>query len=419
VPRQEITKEQQKQILKLLKTTRLSYRQISRITKASVGFVSDFAGKHSVARPPKKVVMDELTADVVDGGDTPIQQQRKADEERKFRQEYVDALREHAFRDFLTKTIREHVQPQPPVQRHRPSRPTPNATFRYPLLVLTDWHFEELVSAEGTLGLNTYDIPTACKRVHRVANVVMDWKRDIEAASRFKVPELVVLLNGDMITGSLHGLERHSDAPNVIRAAFACGDLIAAAITDLASAFPKVRVVGVPGNHGRLPDDKKVPTKDPTRNWDYVAYQVARRRMTNNPNVEWHTFDAYGVLFEVGGHLCYAAHGNFIPNNLGVVGYGVRRFTTSLASNMSAAGKQLRYCFFGHWHHSSSSEFAGVEAFISPSLIGTQEYSFLSGGAVNRPAQELHIFDKKLGHVSRERIYGQDDTWPGTYEIQV
>ena len=291
-------------IVELVMTTRLSHRDIAKRTKVSPSTVSSIVVADGLVRPPEPFV-EEAT--------DPVDRQRQADEVRREKQAYVEALREQSFREYLQKLVKENVNPVPPVQRHR-ARPAPTkATKRFPLLVFTDWHFEELVQAEGTLGLNTYDIPTACRRVHRVARVVMDWKRDVESAGRFHVPELVVLLNGDMITGSLHGLERHSDAPNVVRAAFACGDLIAAAIADLAAVFPKVRVVGVPGNHGRLPDDRKVPTKDPTRSWDYVAYQVARRRLSSNPNVGWHTFDAYGILFEVGGHLCYAAHGNFIP----------------------------------------------------------------------------------------------------------
>lgn len=348
----------------------------------------------------------------------PVGVQREKARQEARRKEHIDAVKELAFRDFLAAQVRDQVRPLAPAPPPKAARPGKAGT-RHPLLTLTDWHYEELVRPAGVLGLNAYDIPTACRRVWRVVHACRDWRRDFEAGGRHAAPHLTVALLGDFLTGTLHGLERHSDAPNVVRAALACGDLLALALRDLAAEFRSVRVVGVTGNHGRLPDDKRVPTKDPTRSWDYLAYEVARRRLDGQANVEWHLPEAYGALFEVGGHLCYAAHGNFIPNNLGVVGYGVRRFTSALASNLQAAGKPLRYAFFGHWHSANSAEFAGVEAFICPSLIGTQEYSFLSGGAVNRSAQELHLFDADLGYVSRERFYGEGPNYPGTYEITV
>jgi hypothetical protein len=330
---------------------------------------------------------------------------------------------ERSFRKWLHEILDEHVRdpiPKLPTPNQKRSK---NAHERFAYLGLNDWHFEENVKPEGVLGLNSYSIEIACRRVWRVIQSVREWKRDFEHGGRYVVPELVVGLNGDFLTGTLHGAERHTDSPNVVRAALACGDLVAMALRDLAADFPKVRVIGTVGNHGRLPDQKRVPTKDPTRSWDYLAYGIAKRWLAGQRHVEFYLPEAYGVLFEVGGHLCYQSHGNFISNQLGIVNYGVRRFASNLAANIIAAQesfkKQLRYAFFGHWHASNSSEFAGIEAFICPSLIGTQEYSFLGGGSVSKSAQKMFIFDEKLGHVSQETFYGEGGGSKGTYELEV
>jgi hypothetical protein len=353
-------------------------------------------------------------------GPDPVEVERKKAEETAKKREHVQAVKELAFRQFLEQLVEENVRPIP----RPPARPTRTARGRgaherHALLTLNDWHFEERVDAAGVLGLNSYDIPTACQRVYRVVNAALDWKRDLEAGGRFRVPKLTVALMGDLLTGTLHGLERHSGAPNIVRAALACGDLVALALADLATEFPEINVVGIAGNHGRLPDDRKTPTKDPTRSWDYLAYQVARRRLSETSGIRWDLPESYGVLFDMAGHLCYAAHGNFIPNQLGVIGYGVRRFGSTLAGNLSTVGKRLRYCFLGHWHSASSGEFAGLQTFICPSLIGTQEYGFLNGGNVNRPAQMLHVFDRDLGLVSQETLFGDGPGYDGTYEIDL
>lgn len=350
--------------------------------------------------------------------DDPVGDARKRAERDAQRKEHVNAVKELAFRDFLADLFRAEVRPMPAPVRTKPPAAPKQAHARYPLLHLSDWHFEEVVKAAAVMGLNSYDIPTACRRVYRVVHSFLDWKRDAEAAGRIHFPELTVALNGDFLTGTLHGLERHSDAPNVVRATLWCSRLIASALTDLADAFPAVRVVGTVGNHGRLPDDRKVPTKDPTRSWDYMAYAVAAEVLKADKRLTFDLPESYGAVYEVAGHTVYQGHGNFIQQSLGIVGYGMRRFVSNLASNLGAAGQPLRYAVFGHFHNANSAEFAGVTAFIGPSLIGTQEYGFLSGGSINRPAQQVYVFDRDLGHVSTETLYGDGPGYDGTYEVK-
>lgn len=349
----------------------------------------------------------------------PVEAAKKRIEDEAKRREHVDAVNELAFRDFLRNLVEDNVGLLPRAPKPPKKLANPKAHERFPLLCLNDLHFEERVKSEGVLGLNEYSIPIACRRLYRVVQSAIHWRRDMEAGKRFVVPELTVALLGDFLTGTLHKLEQHSDAPHIVKAALACGDLLALALRDLAAEFPLVRVVGVSGNHGRLPDDKKMDTKNPTRSWDYLAYQVARRRLDGQENIEWNLPESYGVLFDVGGHLCYGAHGNFIPNQLGIVGYGIRRFASTLAGNLTAAGKRLKYCFFGHWHQSAAAEFAGLGTFICPSLIGAQEYGFLAGGSVNRPAQEMFVLDKEKGMTGREILYGDGEDYEGTYEVEV
>ncbi len=376
----------------------LKVREIARRHGVSVGYVSELTRKD---RPP------ELTED-----------------EKAARRHHIlterDALKavegEKSFRAFLTKLFRESMTPfdPPPVARPPKSK---GRHVRHVYLHLSDWHGEEIVKPDGVLGLNEYSFEICCRRVYRVIHSFLAWHHDQTAIGRYVIPKLTIGLNGDFLSGVLHGLERHSSAPNIIRATIGMGRLIALAIRDLAAAFPQVEVVATVGNHGRLPDDKKVPTKDPTRSFDYMAYALAHAYLANVANIQWTIPDAYGALFEVGGHLCFQGHGNFIRQQLSIVGYGMRRFTSNLASNLQAAGRPLKYAFFGHFHAKNLAEFAGVEAFIGPSLVGTQEYGFLEGGSVNRPAQIAHVFDRDLGHVEFQTFYGDGKDFAGAYEV--
>jgi hypothetical protein len=377
----------------------MTCRAIAKKRGVSVGYVS------------------ELTKDFAKAADSLTPEQKAASRHELIleRDALKDVAGEKSFRAFLSHLFREVAGPFDPPPVPKPSRSKGHA--RYPLLHLSDWHFEEVVRPSAVMGLNEYNAQIACRRVHRVVNAFLAWHADQLATGRYVMPELVVALNGDFLTGVLHGLERHSSAPNVIRATLACGRLIALAVRDLASAFPKVRVVGTVGNHGRLPDDKKVPTKDPTRSFDYLAYAIAREILRDARHVTWDIPDSYGAVFEVGGHACYQGHGNFVKQQLGIVGYGMRRFVSNLAANMSAAGRRLQYAFFGHFHQINAAEFAGTTTFIGPSLIGTQEYGFLSSGSVNRPAQQAYVFDADLGHVETQTFYGDGKEYRGGYEV--
>jgi transposase-like protein len=346
----------------------------------------------------------------------------KEAEERRARTRELDREREaltavageRSFRAFLADFFGRSLTPFDPPEV--PKVAAGRGHERFPLLHLSDWHFEEIVKPAAVMGLNEYDMRIASRRVYRVVQAFRAWTRS-QRAGGYALPELTVALNGDFLTGVLHGLERHSSAPNVVRATLSCGRLIALAIRDLAASYPRVRVYGTVGNHGRLPDDKKVPTKDPTRSFDYLAYSIARELTRECRNVAWDLPESYGAVYDVGGHSVYQGHGNFVKQQLGIVGYGMRRFVSNLAANMSAAGTSLRYAVFGHFHQASSAEFAGVTTFIGPSLIGTQEYGFLSSGSVNRPAQQCYVFDRELGHVATETVYGEGPGYVGVYPL--
>jgi hypothetical protein len=350
--------------------------------------------------------------------ESPEDRAKRTRELAREREELQAVQGEKSFRAFLDNLVRDTATPFKPVGSPARARKSDKETQRFPVLHLSDWHFEEIVKPAAVMGLNEYNAEIAARRVYRVVHAFLDWARTQKAGGN-AMPEVVVALNGDFLTGVLHGLERHSSAPNVVRATLACGRLIALALRDLAAHFSAVRVYGTVGNHGRLPDDKKVPTKDPTRSFDYIAYAFAKELLRDTKHVTFELPESYGAVYSVGSHVCYQGHGNFVKQSLGIVGYGMRRFVSNLAANMGTAGHALRYAFFGHFHQASSAEFAGVTAFIGPSLIGTQEYGFLSGGSVNRPAQQAYIFDRELGHVATENFYGEGGNYPGTYEVEL
>jgi hypothetical protein len=333
--------------------------------------------------------------------------------------ELKEAIREQSFRNFLAELFAAHLQPIPeqPLSRERPPSRRVRRHIRYPILHLSDWHYAEIVRKEAVIGLNEYDALVTARRAWRVVHSLLDCVDDWEASGKWRFPELTVLLNGDFLTGAIHGLERHTDAPNVIRSTIQCGSLLALVLADLAKRFERVRVVGVVGNHGRLPDDKKVPTKDATRSFDFMAYKLAQVALRDQSNITFEFPDAYGVLFDVAGRTCFLGHGHFLKQQLSIPALGVHRFMTALGSTLAAAMKKLEIVFLGHFHNSAKVEQGGVRTFINSSLIGTQEYGFHHSGKVNVPGQDAYMIDRQLGPIESYVFYGEGPGYTGTYRL--
>jgi hypothetical protein len=227
----------------------------------------------------------------------------------------------------------------------------------------------------------------------------------------YRFPVLVAPVNGDMVSGTIHEIERHTDAPNIVRAVLRCGRLLAEALRDLAGGFERVYAFGTPGNHGRMPDAKKVQSKEPTRSWDYLIYEYAKALLRDCPNVQFETPDSWAVMFELEGKLFYQGHGHFIKSWNSIPFYGITRMTSRLGAVLAKHFRPVDYWLFGHFHTLGSIENAGGEYIINPPLIGPQEFGIHSFGDAVEPGQLLFGVHEKYGITHRWRLKAEE-VWP-------
>jgi hypothetical protein len=189
----------------------------------------------------------------------------------------------------------------------------------------------------------------------------------------------------------------------VVAAAFGCGMLLAQLLRDLAAKFPEVTVVGTSGNHGRLPDARRVQQKDPTRSWDYLIYLFARSALAGCRNVSFILPDSYSAVYEVEGWRFLQAHGHDIKSWQSIPFYGISRSVTGINALRASIGEPIHYCLFSHFHNPGSIAAPGGEYFVNGSLIGGTEFSVNGLGRCDKPSQWM------LG-VHRER--GVTHRWP-------
>lgn len=310
---------------------------------------------------------------------------------------------ERSFRAHLERLAMATVPLLPPPPAYKPITTKGKPTTETMLQMLSDFHAYETVKPSRVRDFNIYSADIFGQRARGIVENHIAIKTKMEQGGGWRFPELVIALNGDLISGTIHELERHSDAPNVILAVYGAAMVLAQMVRDLAAHYEAVRIFCTSGNHGRLPDARRVQQKDPLRNWDAMIAILAKEATRNIPHLAWVIPDSYAVGYEIQGWRFVQTHGHEINSWNQIPYYGLNRAVTNLNALEASRGKPIHYWLFGHFHSLSQIPAANGETLINGSLIGGNEYSVNALGKADKPKQWL------LG-VHREQ--GVTHRWP-------
>lgn len=323
---------------------------------------------------------------------------------REEREALVSIAGERSLRATLETLLREIVPACPPPPRYVAPRRNLKRVTETALLQWTDWHYGEVVKSERVRGLNAYDQAIAADRVQSmVANA-----RGILARLRtggHEFPRAVLAVNGDLVTGSIHDLEKHSNGKTIVESVVECGNLLAESVRNVAADFEQVDVFCTVGNHGRLPDARRMEQKSPLRNWDALVYFFAQCALRDVPNVTVTIPDAYAVGYTVQGWRVMQQHGHEVKSWAGIPWYGIERYVSRITALESRRDQAPHVYLFGHFHTATSLPHATGETFINGSLIGGTEFSVNALGKSDKPAQWLLGVHEDHGITHRWPVY--------------
>lgn len=346
------------------------------------------------------------------------ERRERARELRREREELEAVAGERSLRAELERLVRDTAPRLPPVPQYREPKRAPGATEETLLLMLSDWHAYEVVRPERTLNLNEYNADIFGRRAWKVANGVCQIADKMRAGGGWRFPRLVVAANGDMISGTIHEVEHHSDAPDVMRAVWGCAGVLAQAVRDLSTRFEDVTVFGTSGNHGRLPDHKRVNQKTPSRSWDFLIYLMASQMCADLKNVRFVLPDSYAVVYELEGWRFCQSHGHDIKSWQSIPFYGISRAATGLNALRVAAGSPIHYFLYSHFHNPGSITAPGSEYFVNGSLIGGTEFSVNGLGRCDKPCQWLLGVHRDYGVTHRWPILADGAGASGAYDVR-
>ncbi len=266
------------------------------------------------------------------------------------------------------------------------------------LLHLTDIHYGKL-----TQTYNTVVCSDRLLQLHSAVDEITGLRRNSAA-----IDELVILFGGDFLEGQLifPGQSFSTDADIVQQALKDGPEQIANLVIHFAAQFPKVRIVAVPGNHGRTSKDGSGRF-----NADSIMYEIVRGLVSKvATNVVWdlpldrlpgNDWYAHTV---VDGHGVVLIHGDFKggpTNTLGYPWYSIGRRTTSWVSVFPS----FDYLYVGHNHSFAAFDVSGKTVYATGSLESDNEYAAKNFATAGEPHQRLQFFNASHGVLADHKLH--------------
>lgn len=258
------------------------------------------------------------------------------------------------------------------------------------ILIVSDVHLGQVVESAETDGFGRYDPAVSVARVRRL---------ETEAARILRqrpVEKLLVLFGGDLVHGHLgHSLEdatlpiaQQVDLAVNLFFAFLCG---------LATCVPAVEVYGVPGNHGRWPGQRKMPTDARFSNLDTVVFNALAALCTHveMSNVAFGDSLAARQVIDVGNFRLQLQHGDQIRGGAFATGGMSREVTNSTLRHVQAGRRHVDYYIMGDKHVSSTMSFGNFAFIVNGSFVGTDNFALNFVPAP--PTQTLFFLHPQVG----------------------
>lgn len=255
-----------------------------------------------------------------------------------------------------------------------------------PIAVLGDWHCEETVEKASVNGLNEYNLDIADLRIKTTFQGIL---REIKLRkSVSEIDEMVMVLNGDIISGHIHLelLELNSISPT--QAVLWAQTRIIAGIKMLLreGGFKKIRVPCQSGNHARTTVKTQVSTGY-RHSYEWLMYHQLALVFQDEPRVEFLIPQSYLTWIKIFGRDIRIHHGDALK-----YGGGVGGMTIPVNKAIGDWNKSTKAWLdiFGHFH----TALDGGHWVSNGSIIGYGPYALRIKAAFQPPIQQLIFVEK-------------------------
>ncbi|KKQ94739.1 MAG: hypothetical protein UT21_C0012G0001 [Candidatus Woesebacteria bacterium GW2011_GWA1_39_11b] len=287
----------------------------------------------------------------------------------------------------IKKTIFKLVNSAPVYPEWLARKKLGNEEIGTPTLVLSDWHFGEVISPSQVFDVNTYNLEIAKNRAMEIIDKTIDLSFNHIANAKY--PGIVVAILGDQISGNIHDELRITAEKEVLPTILELVGTMASCLTKLADAFGKVFVPCVAGNHGRL--DKKPRAKNMAfSNYDWFSYQMLAKVLESDKRIKFLISDGEDAQYKIYDYTYRISHGSQFKSGDSMIGSIGPIIRGDLKKRASARSMNAEYdtLIIGHFHQSMT---IAQRCICNGSLVGYSEYAAKCNFPFEPPTQNFFI----------------------------
>jgi len=239
------------------------------------------------------------------------------------------------------------------------------------ILQLGDWHTGALVDTQW----NVYSINIMKERVVQLSNKVKRY------AQNYKITDLMIEINGDMIEGLINCSNRIQAEEDVVQQIIIVSEVLAEMINNLKPYFNSISITTTLGNHGRLVPDKKASIGK--ENMEMLIPEFLRLRLSKDVKI----LTSQGLDFmkyEFDGKIICLAHGQ---ND---------KINTVIEDFVKVYKLAPSEIHLAHTHAYKDINKSNIMVTVCGSLKGSDEYA-LGMREVTKSSQNLIIYGEDRG----------------------
>lgn len=260
-----------------------------------------------------------------------------------------------------------------------------------PSLLLSDFHMGEVVVPEQVFGVNEFNLTIASERIRKVVENATDI---LTNHLKSDYPGLVLLLNGDFVSGNIHEELLVSNEKPIMPVVIETYNSLIWAIETLAKTVPNIMVFCCHGNHSRT-FKKPIHKNAALSSYDWLIYTMLDRYFRDNNKINFQIAPNDDIQFKIYNHGYRLTHGGQFRGGQGFLGHIAPVARGEIRKRLAAEsyGQNYDTLIIGHFH--SYGMFKHV--ITNGSLVGYSEYSMNNNFPYERPVQALWLTHPKHG----------------------
>lgn len=304
--------------------------------------------------------------------------------------------------DFLFSDIKESIKELPKIKSSNPINKNIGKINSTVILPLYDLHIGHVCN----LTIGKYDLGIFNQRCTILVEQLLHELKHLSNSRNLE--KLIIILGGDIIDGRTI-YKGHSSESCPLKYQLTYGPEIIAdtLISKIVSYFPTVKVISLPGNHGRLGDRNELDKLDD--NLDLIFSHILKLRCDKIKNIDWIDCEDWFSYFSLYDYKYFATHGDTFKSAGGVPINGAIKYKNTIQETIN---NMIDVLIVGH-HHSLTDIRKGFSKIcMTNSWVGTNQYSFSEGLGGSPASQVLFVADESNPiAISYEFMLDKKDTY--------